>query len=125
MAKDLKKVMDPTESKDLPKATESTDGGSVSEDEAIDAAVAEPEVEAPASRASQTDDASPASNDSGGASEEGGKPSIEELVERKVAERISTIFPQGLEAPRIASPREELDASDYLRLGYGTRSPHV
>jgi len=115
------------ESRETTHAEESASGGSPAGNEATDAAVAESAKMAPApAEASPADEESPSPGEAEPRLEDiGGAASVEELIDRKVAEKVSSMFPQKLEAPRVRTPREPLAADDYLRLGYGTRSPHV
>jgi hypothetical protein len=46
---------------------------------------------------------------------------VREEVERRVAE----LIPARRESPRQEAAHSRLSASDYLRLGYGVRSPHT
>lgn len=115
------------ESKQSTEEAGSDGNGSPATNDATNAAVTGFEVGSPAAGdAARTDEKALTSSEATAPSKQDeAAPSIEELVERKVAEKISAILPEGLEAPRIPAPREQLSASDYLRLGYGTRSPHI
>jgi len=116
-----------TASQDVAGAAESMDGGSTVPNTAKDAVVAEPQehVAATAEEAEEDAEASAVQHSDASAEAENSQTSIEELVERKVAEKVSSILPQELEPPRFHPEREEFSSSDYLRLGYGTKSPHV
>jgi len=50
---------------------------------------------------------------------------IEELVRCEVEKRVAEAFPTRRESPRMETGHTHLSANDYLRLGYGVRSPHT
>ncbi len=50
---------------------------------------------------------------------------IAELVRSEVEKRVAEAFPARRESPRVETGHTHLSASDYLRLGYGVRSPHT
>jgi len=52
-------------------------------------------------------------------------PTIAELVRSEVEKRVAEAFPARRESPRVEAGRTHLSANDYLRLGYGVRSPHT
>jgi hypothetical protein len=53
------------------------------------------------------------------------EPTIEELVRSEVERRVAEAFPARRESPRVETGHSHLSANDYLRLGYGMRSPHT
>lgn len=57
--------------------------------------------------------------------EDSTEPTIEELVRSEVEKRVAEAFPARQESPRMKTVHSHLSASDYLRLGYGVRSPHT
>jgi len=53
------------------------------------------------------------------------EPTIEELVRAEVEKRVAEAFPARRESPRTEIGHSHLSSNDYLRLGYGVRSPHT
>ncbi len=49
---------------------------------------------------------------------------IEDMVRKVVDEKLAGIYPSPREYPSSEESVEELSAEEYLRLGYGLRTPH-
>jgi len=48
---------------------------------------------------------------------------LEEMVRAEVERQVARMLPLRRESPRVESPRELLAPADFLRLGYGARTP--
>ncbi|RLC65674.1 MAG: hypothetical protein DRI48_06490 [Chloroflexi bacterium] len=54
-----------------------------------------------------------------------GDSALLEMVRAEVEKRVAELIPARRESPRQEAARSHLSAGDYLRLGYGVRSPHT
>ncbi|OGK08491.1 MAG: hypothetical protein A2Y63_04210 [Candidatus Riflebacteria bacterium RBG_13_59_9] len=50
---------------------------------------------------------------------------LKDLVRTEIERRVAEIYPVRQESPRIEPSQSQLSAADYLRLGYGARTPHT